>query len=372
MLRFVFVCLMLFSTLSSAAHAQQDAETRLFRMGFTPFPYEISIPAVLSVYERIAEDGDLIAHHFDNGVPWTEALSGEPFSDHLLDDWNLRLGLTPPELPVLATVTPINFFRNGLAGYHGDAEDMPLPAPFDSYSFDHPDVISAFIAYSESVIEAFQPDYFLFGIEVNLLMKMRPDLWDDYMVLHRDVYTTLKTRHPDLPLMVSVTGIDLVPGYTEANNADQQRALADIVDYTDVLALSVYPYMTAYMTNAIPYDLIDQIAALTDLPLAISETGYPAQPFAIMNQGIRLEFTGTPALQAEWMAHVLERAQAHEMRYVINFVLQDYDAIWEMVGAQEDISIAWRDTGLYDETGAERPALAAWRDWLSRPLSPPG
>jgi hypothetical protein len=371
MKRFLFLCLLVFSTFAHAA-AQTDDEPRPFRLGFTPFPYEISWEAVTSLYERIGQNGDLIVHHFDNGVPWPEALSGEPFSDHLLDDWNLRLGLTPPGLPVLATVTPINFLRDGLALYHGEAEDMPLPPPFDSYSFDHPDVIAAFTAYVDAVIEAFQPDYMLFGIEVNLLMKVNPALWDSYMVLHREVYTTLKARHPDLPLMVSVTGIDLVPGYTDANSADQARALADIAAYTDVLALSIYPYMTRYMTTAIPTDLIDQIAALTDLPLAISETGYPAQAFRITNAGLTLDFTGTPDMQAAWIGHVLDRAQAHDMRYVVNFVLQDYDTVWEMLGAREDLTIAWRDTGLYDESGAERPALLAWRGWLARPFSPPG
>lgn len=350
--------------------AQPEPEPRPFLLGFTPFPHEISLPAVLEVYNRIEQDADLIVHHFDNGVPWPEALNGTPYSQNIRGDWDLRLGLTPPGHQVLATVTPIRFLRDGLAAYRGEQDDMPLPPPFDSYTFDHPDVIRAFINYSESVIETFEPDYMMFGIEVNLLMKIRPDLWDAYMVLHRETYTELKARYPDLPLLVSVTGIDLVPGYTDANIDDQRRALADIIDYTDILALSVYPYMTAYMTNAIPMQLLDQLAALTDKPLAISETGYPAQPFRI-DMGQPLEFNGTPELQRDWIALTLEAAERYNMRFVVNFVLRDYDALWEAVGAQEDLTIAWRDTGLVDEDGNERPALTLWRDWLARTYSPP-
>jgi hypothetical protein len=53
----------------------QPPTTREFLLGFTPFPYAISLDAVIYTYERIADDADLIVQHFDNGVPWTEALA---------------------------------------------------------------------------------------------------------------------------------------------------------------------------------------------------------------------------------------------------------------------------------------------------------
>jgi len=64
-------------------------------MGFTPFPYVIRLEAVEYAYGRIAVDADLIAHHFDNGVSWVEALSGEPYSDNIINDWKFRLANTP-------------------------------------------------------------------------------------------------------------------------------------------------------------------------------------------------------------------------------------------------------------------------------------
>jgi exo-beta-1,3-glucanase (GH17 family) len=189
------------------------------------------------------------------------------------------------------------------------------------------------------------------------------------MTLHRAVYTTLKASHPDLPLVVSVTGIDLLEGYTDANHEDQMRALADLVDYTDILGLSVYPYMTAYMTNVLPEAMFDDLAALTDKPLAITETGYPAQSFGInAEEGLRLEFDSDTTKQERYIQLLLNEAQQHEFRFIINFVLRDYDALWRQIGANEDLTIAWRDTGLYDEDGGERPALAVWREWLEKPV----
>lgn len=346
--------------------AQDQDATRAFYMGFTPLPYEISLDAILYTYDRIAEDADLIVHHFDNGVPWPEALDQRPYSKNIMDDWMLRRSLTPEGHRVVAAITPISITRDRMAPYRGERDEMPLPVPFDSYSFDHPDVIRAFIYYSQTVIDTFEPDYFLMGIEVNLLMKLRPDLWDAYMILHRETYTTLKARYPQLPIMVSLTGSDLLEGYTEADHADQMRALAEIDDYTDMLAFSIYPYLTAYATDSIPTDMFQQLAALSDKPLAVSETGYPAQSFRV-GMGLNFLLEGTPELQSEWISLLLESAEQYDFEFVTHFVLRDYDSLWEAIGAEDDMTILWRDTGLYDEAGQARPSLDIWRQWLERP-----
>jgi len=200
------------------------------------------------------------------------------------------------------------------------------------------------------------------------LMNLRPDLWDAYMTLHRETYAALKADYPDLTVMVSLTGIDLLEGYTDVNHNDQMQALADIIDHTDIVALSMYPFMTVHLTNTIPSDMFSRLAQMIDKPLAIAETGYPAQAFRV-GMGVNIDFNGTPELQAEYIALLLESAQTYDFAFVTNFILRDYDALWEMMGAQEDITILWRDTGLYDENGDARPALDIWRAWLARPMS---
>jgi hypothetical protein len=359
-----------FGIYANVGHGQEEA--RPFYMGFTPFPYAISLEAVEYSYERIAVDADLIAHHFDNGVPWVEALSGATYSENIMNDWKFRLANTPENHQIFVAVTPISFERTGLARYRGEQDDMPLPAPFDNYSFDHPDVEAAFMTYCEVIIAYFDPDFFVFSIEANLLMKLRPDLWESYVTLHRHVYTRLKAAHPDLPIMASMTGIDLLEGYTDADHEAQMRAFDDIIDYTDYFALSLYPYMTAYMTNVIPDDMFDRLALLTDKPLAVAETGYPAQDFAInVGEGLRLEFESDMAKQEQYITFLLNEADEHQFHFVINFVLRDYDELWQQLGGREDLTIAWRDTGLYDEAGEARPALNVWRTALQLPVLSP-
>ncbi len=54
---------------------------------------------------------------------------------------------------------------------------------------------------------------------------------------------------------------------------------------------------------------------------------------------------------------------------MVNFVLQDFDALWQKTGAN-DAGAVWRDTGLYDENGKARAALSTWRAALARPYAP--
>ncbi len=49
--------------------AGEEQSARHFAMGFTPFPWDISIEAVAATDAYITKNGDIVAHHFDNGIP---------------------------------------------------------------------------------------------------------------------------------------------------------------------------------------------------------------------------------------------------------------------------------------------------------------
>jgi hypothetical protein len=341
-------------------------------MGFTPFPYEITLDAVQDVYATIGRDADLIAHHFDNGVPWPEAFSDEPFSDHLMGDWELRRGLTPDDMPVYLALTPVNFWRTGLALYHGEGEDLPLPAPWDSYTLDHPDVKAAYLSYVLRAIEYFQPTYLAIGIEVTLLLTNAPDQWAAYLDLHRHTYAGVKAVYPDLPVMASVAAGALLEGYTDDPTEAHLAGLEELLPYSDYFALSLYPYMTAYTTTQIPADLFDRLAALSDKPIAIAETGYPAQTFVVNIGGTEVSFDTDPDKQNAYIRLLLDSAVEYEFEFVINFVLRDYDAVLAVITdpAILDIAVVWQYIGLYDDDGTERAALETWRELLALPHEP--
>ena len=62
--------------------------SRHFRMGFTPFPYDYTSDAVAFTNANVNYHSDIVAHHFDNGIPWDESLDDSKMPGNI----NLDLG----------------------------------------------------------------------------------------------------------------------------------------------------------------------------------------------------------------------------------------------------------------------------------------
>jgi hypothetical protein len=341
---------------------------RDFYMGFTPFPYDISLEAVEETYANITSNGDIINHHFDNGVPWVEALAGEPFSTDVINDWNFRKENTPTSFKVYLSVAAINPNRNGLAFYRGETPDMALPSPWDTYSFNSTEVKTAYVNYCKRIIDFFQPEYFNMSVEANLLHFVNPSLWQDYIQFHQYVYTTLKSAYPELPVFCSITGAHLLEGYFDGNDASLQKLAAlQLLEYSDMYALSFYPFMSKYLGNPYPKDSFKELFSISAKPLAVAETGYPAQTFTMTINNVSSTISSDEKKQELYIQDLLEACNERKAEFVINFVIKDYDELWKDLGAREDLIIAWRDTGFIDEQGHQRSAYQIWKDYLGRP-----
>ena len=138
---------------------------RNYYLGFTPYPYDVTTEAQDYVYNKISKDADIINHHFDDGIPWNEALYNQSFNSNITNDWAYRKAKTPAGHKVIVSITPINTSRDGLALYKGAQPNMTLPAPWNGYNFNNPYVEEAYINYCRRVIDYFNPDYLVIGIE---------------------------------------------------------------------------------------------------------------------------------------------------------------------------------------------------------------
>ena len=351
--------------------------SRSYYLGFTPFPYDIStLEAVEYVYDKIGTDADLIAHHFDNGIPWDEALTDGTFPMKVTDDWSFRRSHIPAGHKLYVAVTPINSMRNGLAPiWNSTGDNQPLTPPWSGYAFNHDDVKTAYLNYCRRAIDYFNPDYIAVGIEVNLLKHFTPSAWAAYLELHQGVYAALKTAYPSLPIFVTLTGIDLVDGLTNGvNHTDQMAALADIIDYTDYYAISFHPMLSNIPADeVIPAGVFQSIFSLSSKPACITETSYPAETLTMTAYEPDVVLTGSPEMQRDNFRQLLKNAQKYKLRFVVNFLVRDYDTLWSSapplgLGSPEDILKAWRDTGFYDQDGNERPVLDVWRGKLRLPV----
>lgn len=357
---------------------------RPFRMGFTSIPPE-NVPSGWEAgYTMLRDHGDLVAHNFQEGIPWPEALLSTDhttYPQNLQDHWTVLTdadgGVIPGHSRYLL-INPIEVLYEGLALYWGDTNRMPLPPPWDEYEFNHPNVKQAFTNYVISVVENFQPTFLAIGVESNILLAKRPDRWAAYKELNEHVYTTIKVLYPDLPVCTTIHYEHMLALHLESLTLQNQ--LADtypdvlqnevklLLQHSDLVAFSTYPYMVAnnpFMgpDNVIPeyYDVLYALADEVGKPMAVDQTGYISQDFFF--EPLNFTFPGSEELQNNFIGFILQEAFAHDFEFVLNFVGIDYE---ENYGT-DPTTLTWAFAGLQRLDGTGKPARDTWDDALAVP-----
>jgi len=345
---------------SNPEHEFAQEESRSYFMGFTPFPWDISLEAVTETNRFIVENGDIVSHHLEQGVPWTEALENKPFHPRMMDDWEGRRKVSANS-KVFLSVTPLNGGRSGMSLYRGEDEEMPIPNLFKDKALNDPIIKKAYLNYCRSAAEFFQPDYFAIGIEVNELFHNSRQMWNPFLELYMDTYAELKKDYPDLPIFATVTLHNLTNTGWE-NLQEQQSEIKKFLEHNDIAGISYYPFMAGQSER--PIEMFDWIREFTDKPLAITETGFPAEDIILKTYNV--EISGTPEKQTIYFETLLDRASQDNYLFVIAFLHRDYDALWEKIkNMVPEAFIVWKDCGLVDENGVERPALDVWKRYFS-------
>lgn len=350
--------------------------TRSAAMGFTYFPDDNTSEALSFALSVIANEGDLLVAHHDSGIPWDAALAND-FGRYPQDFQDEVTGIAtwkPPGHRLYLAVTPIAFLRNRLAPTRGPGGAQTFLPPWDGYPFDHPDVIAAFTNHCRFLVDRYRPDFFAFGIEVNLLRAVVADdnVWNGYVALSAAVYGALKSAYPSLPIFQTVQA--------EAFHADpaaQTASIGQVLPYTDYVAVSSYPFsdFARYPdgSQADPSLLpTGYFSALADLapgkPFAIAETAWPAED---VTAPYPITIRSNADFQKQYLEFLLSSTEALSGRFVTYFFTRDYDSLWDKVligDPDAPLLRLWRDTGLYDGDGAPRPSLSSWRSIFSRPL----
>jgi uncharacterized protein (TIGR03067 family) len=333
---------------------QKPAGTRSFRMGFTGFVYDMTLEAVTASHEFVRENGDILCHHIE-GVPWTEALHDRPFSAELFKEWEGKKSATPPNGKVYLAISP------GRGELKVADKAGPLPAELQGKPYDDPLVMRAYLNYCRRAIEFFEPDYLAIGIEVNEIHNLGAKSWQSYVSLHRHIYAELKKEHRELPIFASWTLHHMFQ-----KRGAMLRDWKKLMPHNDLVAVSYYPFMVADK---------DRLAALAwmlrefdgfEKPYAIVETNDAAERLPLPEA--KVVIAGTPQKQEAYYRKLLALAHERKFEFVICFIHQDYDALWQKIkGYAPEAFIAWRDCGLVDEDGQPRPAYHVWNDYFKLP-----
>jgi len=346
---------------SSATSQVEKTKARHFRMGFTGFPHDISIEAVIHAREFSRQNADIIAHHIE-GVPWAELLEGKPFSDELVNEWKGKKEATPKNGKVYLAISP------GRGDLKPGEKSLPFPKELLGKPYDDALVLKAYRSYCRRMVEFFEPNYLAIGIEVNEIYKAGKDKWRAYAALHRHVYQELKKDHPNLPVFASFTlhGILNESGWSREA---MLTAFSEIMPFNDIIAVSFYPFIRGGTT-----EIDGCLRWLTDRfdgykkPYAFVEVGEPAERLKLLSNGQIID--GTEKKQAAFYETLLAFSSDHDVRFVISFLHRDYDALWEKIkGTTPEAFMVWRDCGLLDRDGKARPAYTVWKRYFGLSLA---
>jgi hypothetical protein len=347
------------------AETQIQAVRRGFLMGFTSWPYAATAEAVQGTYAFIGTNADLVVEHLDDGVPWAESLRDAPFSKAFQEKITARRKNRPPRMKLLLSLTPLNLGRNALAESAGNGQRPPLPAELKDKPFNDPQLVRAYASYCRRMVEYFQPDFLLTGIEANELLNNQPEAWNAYRELSRQVQRGLREKFPQLPISESVTLHKLLDRQNHGLVEYRKQIQAFVEDH-DFFAVSFYPFFLGLHTEKEFAEALDYLPRFTRRPIAITETGHPAEPLKIRTWN--LDFPADAEEQAAFVRALLSRAQAHRYRFVTWWTARDFDELWRTFPeAVKDLGALWRDTGLIDQAGQPRPAYETWKGWLGKP-----
>ncbi|MBN1551623.1 hypothetical protein JW979_09145 [bacterium] len=342
-------------------------------MGFTTWPYDVTTDAVLDTYQKIRDHGDIIAVHWDEGIPWPEAYDQRSYPYDLEYTLQFMQNQIGTDETVYLGISALNMSRNGMALYRGNSPNQPLPSPWSTYAFDDEHVITAYTNFCLDLIARFNPAYVNYSIEASELLFASPEKWNEFTVFMQEVSTRIKYEHPSLPLCLSIA--------LKHPDSSEMLFLADrlreMLPYIDFLGGSVYPYIFYGLESGgdpaqLPLDWLYQLEELAQgKPTAITETGWIAEDLVIDSLGVSI--AGTPEWQASYIDRLMWESDQMEMLFVIWFTIVDYDALWDTLPeSMKELALIWRDTGLYSSGSPPQPRIALnnWDQWLMRLKTP--
>ncbi|MCV9387774.1 glycosyl hydrolase 53 family protein [Reichenbachiella ulvae] len=333
----------------SSDHKQET--NRPYKMGFSTWSFGPELADLEATYQFISSNADIYSEQVDNKIPWNAYIDNQPPPEPLVTDINARVARRLANHNLMLSVSLLNLDRTGLLeGFDGTT---PYVATMDD-----PLIIKAYSDHLLYLLDLLQPDYLVMAMEVNELMIHDPMLWTEYLSLMKAVRANIKAKYPNLKTSESVT---LHNWY--GKDAAIDEAITNFVNQQDFAAISFYPFFVGLHTAADFQRAFDFLHERVTVPIAFVETNHLAEDLVIPNLSVDISSNETE--QANYLTSLLQNAEEHSYPFVIWWGHRDYDALWETFPEEvKDVGQIWRDTGLLDENGNERPAYQVWVEAL--------
>lgn len=349
---------------SSFGEERPAAPARPFQMGFTRWPADLTVDGFLKAQEFAHAHGDIVSVMFIGGIPWPEALSGMSFSK----DVENNLAYRPPAgKKLFLSISFLNKDRKDIAPYWGEKDNLPLPAPWDKLPLDSPEVKQAFRNFVLRAVQAMKPDYLAIGVESNVLLSHDPAKWKRLKDVHRATYEAVKEKYPKLPVCFTTEVLHYKQLANEAKGKDQAGEVADLMQHSDLFAMSVYPHMSYGVPRPVPSDFF-AFATRFKKPIAVSESGMTSRDVEL--KAFKLTLFGSENEQRQFTELLLKTADRDRYEFVINFATTDFDKLCaKLPPPADDLARIWAFTGMQTGAYEPKPALAVWDAFLDKPYA---
>ena len=130
-----------------------------------------------------------------------------------------------------------------------------------------------------------------------------------------------------------------------------------LMPHNDLVAVSYYPFFVPDKDRLAALDwMTERVRRVQE---AVRDGGDERRGRAACRcRQAKVVIEGTPEKQEAYYRALLALAQKRDFAFVVSFVHQDYDALWEKIKATSpELFIAWRDCGLLDEKGKAAAGL---------------
>jgi len=340
--------------------------SRPFYMGFTSVPYQNTMDAINDTNSRISANADIITHTLSDGIPWDEAFNNNALPNELLTDLQNKASQFTTEKTVVS-LDIINRDRTNIIGAWSSEGVVTSQAPWSGRDFSSQEVVTAYVNYAIKVIDELDADYLIYGEEANLLLLNAPDTFTAFVGFAQAVYNELKIQRPEVDLLFSVA----LRSPDSIETASVIDRMDELVPFTDIVGLSVYPYRYFSHSNlsnpeSLPSDWLSHMRVISQgKPLAVTQTGWIAEDLNLESDN-NFAVAGTAELQEVYLELLFKSANEFAMPFITWYSIVDTDTLISDATTNTSTNMtspdAFRqDTGLLDQTLTARAAFTTWQ-----------
>ncbi len=347
------------STLTCEDNNSLDVITqRNFEMGFSTWSFGPNEVDKEQTYQFIESNADIYSEQIDDKIPWNAWINNSTLPTEFTNNINYRVSKRLNNHKLLLSVSLLNTDRSDLLEDYGGS--IPAYSALNDTSIEN-----AYFKHLEYLISKFNPDYLVIAMEVNELKLKSETKWAEYKLLMNNIRNRLKIDYPNLPLAESVT----LHNWYNPEVTHPTDFISEISNYVnqnmDFAAISYYPFFKGQHTKSEFQQAFDFLHSEVTIPIAFVETTHLAENLEISSFNLNIE--SDVCEQKEYLETLLLNAYNQNYEFIIWWAYRDYDKLWETFPPEyKDVGKLWRDTGLLDENGTERPSFTVWKEILEK------